>query len=194
MPVTQLKGVTELRYALRKFEPDLAKETQKEMAGFLKPITQKARGYIRAVSPLSGWALRSMSEARFPMYNGALAQKGISYRTTPTKPNYRGFSYAASIHNKTAIGAIYETAGRTNPYGQPWVGPKGPSGKRFSHSNNPNAGRQFIRSLDIMKGAGKMRGRAMFRAWDEDQGKANSAIIRALENAASKFKTRKGIQ
>ena len=190
---TELKGVTELRFALKNFEPDLAKETQKQMAGFLKPITIKARGYMKDNSPLSGWALRSMSEARFPMYNGVLADKGISYKTTPTKPNLRGFSYAASLHNKTAIGAIYETAGRTNPQGQPWVGRKGKAGHRYSHSNNPNAGRQFIAALDVMKGKGVLRGRALFRAWDEDQGRANAAIIKAMEAAAAKFKSKKGI-
>ena len=190
---TELKGVTELRFALKKFEPDLAKATQKEMAAFLKPITKKARGYMKDTSPLSGWAMRAMSEARFPMYNGALADKGISYKTTPTKPNRRGFSYAASLHNKTAIGAIYETAGRTNPQGQPWVGRTGKAGHRYSHSNNPNAGRQFIAALDVMKGKGVLRGRALFRAWDEDQGRANAAIIKALETAAAKFKARKGI-
>lgn len=190
---TQLKGVTKLRYALKKFEPDLAKETQKEMAGFLKPITKKARGYIRNASPLSGWAIRAMSEARFPMYNSAVAKRGITYQTTPTKPNYRGWIYAASLHNKTAIGAIYETAGRTNPNGQPWVGPKGKAGHKYSHSNNPKAGAQFIRALDAMKGTGKLRGRAMYKAWDEDQGKAQAAVIRALEAAAKKFKAKRGI-
>jgi len=40
---TELKGAIELRKALRAFAPDLAKETQKEIAGLLKPITAKAR-------------------------------------------------------------------------------------------------------------------------------------------------------
>ena len=51
---TALKGGVELRKALRKFEPDLAKETTKELGGLLKPITAKARGYMPSESPLSG--------------------------------------------------------------------------------------------------------------------------------------------
>ncbi len=49
---TQLKGVKQLRYALKNFEPDLAKETQKEMAAALKPIVQQARNLVPAVSQL----------------------------------------------------------------------------------------------------------------------------------------------
>ena len=40
---TEVKGAVELRKALRAFTPDLAKETQKEIAGVLKPIVSKAQ-------------------------------------------------------------------------------------------------------------------------------------------------------
>ena len=45
MPAS-VKGAIELRKALKEFTPDLAKETQKEIASILKPITNKARGFI----------------------------------------------------------------------------------------------------------------------------------------------------
>ena len=45
MPAS-VKGGVELRKALRKFAPDLGKETQKEIAGALKPITKTAKGYL----------------------------------------------------------------------------------------------------------------------------------------------------
>jgi hypothetical protein len=48
---TAVKGAVELRKALRKFEPDLSKELQKEMASALKPIVVKARGYIPNSKP-----------------------------------------------------------------------------------------------------------------------------------------------
>ena len=37
---TEIKGAINLRKALRKFTPDLAKETQKEIASFLKPVVK----------------------------------------------------------------------------------------------------------------------------------------------------------
>jgi hypothetical protein len=171
---TEVRGVKQLRYALRNFEPDLAKETQKEMAGVLKPLVQHARNLVPAVSPLSGWRPRAMSEARFPTWDSKIAKRGITFRTTPSKPNRRGFSYAASIHNKSAIGAIYETAGRR------------PSGT--SKRSRPN----FAQSLGRMEGSGRLQGRAMFAAWNRDQGKANAAVINALQKAAAIFKSRKG--
>jgi hypothetical protein len=171
---TEIKGVKQLRYALKNFEPDLAKETQKQMTGVLKPIVQKSRNIIPSVSPLSGWAPRSFSEAKFPAWDSRIAKRGVSFRTTPTKPNRRGFSYAASIHNKSAIGAIYETAGRR------------PAGT--SKRSRPN----FAKALGEMEGTGKLQGRSMFAIWNRDQGRANAAVIKALQNAALMFKNRKG--
>lgn len=172
---TELKGVEQLRKALRKFEPDLAKETQKEMAGALKPIVKKARNLVPAVSPLSGWKPRAFSEAKFPTWNGKIAKRGITYKTSTSQPNRRGWSYAASLHNKSAIGAIYETAGRKNAG----------TGKRA----RPN----FAQALGQMEGVGKLQGRGMFAAWNKDQGRANAAIMNALQTASRNFRSRRGV-
>ena len=202
---TQLKGASQLRTALRKFEPDLAKELQDEMAAFLKPIVKKARGYVPSDFTPSHWRGETKT-GRWPIYNATLMRRGIGYKTTPSKPNRRGFSYAASIANKTASGAIFETAGRKNPGGRQKA-PKGTprTNKNFSHSNNPLAGSQFISALDnasplkqgnTRTGSGRrgryMVGRLIYRAWAEDGGKTNAAIIKALEGAANKFRARVG--
>ena len=202
---TQLKGASQLRTALRKFEPDLAQELQDEMAAFLKPIVKKARGYVPSDFTPSHWRGETKT-GRWPIYNATLMRRGIGYKTTPSKPNRRGFSYAASIVNKTASGAIFETAGRKNPNGMQKA-PKGTprTNKNFSHSNNPQAGSQFIRALEnaspiaqgnTRTGSGRrgryMKGRLIFRAWAEDQGKANAAVMKALQNAADNFKKRRG--
>lgn len=163
---TELKGANNLRKALKKFAPDLAKETRDELVGFLKPIVKKARGFLPSNDEMpSGFVKHEVKTARFPMYDAAEARRGIGYKLTPTKPNRQGWSSSVSIHNKTAGGAIYETAGRKS----------GVSG-RFS-SKMPGT----------FAGSGKMAGRAMFKAYDEDQGKAKAAIIKALEAAAIKF-------
>jgi hypothetical protein len=110
---TKVQGVRALRKALRQFEPDLAKGLTKEIAGFLKPLVKNARGFMPDNSQVpSGFLQRPRKTAKFPMYDAAIAKRGITYRTTPSKPNRSGFSALASIFNKTAAGAIYETAGR----------------------------------------------------------------------------------
>ena len=124
MPV-ELKGADKLRKALRKFEPDLAKAQTKEMTAALKPITNKARGFMPASgSQLSGWTKASSSAEttnyrHFPKYDQTEAKRGVKYSTSPSKPNKRGFVSLARIINSSAGGAIYETAGRKNPQGQP---------------------------------------------------------------------------
>jgi hypothetical protein len=212
MPAS-VKGAIELRKALRKFSPDLAKETQKELAGILRVITVKARGFIPATPPLSGWG---SGGGYFPTYNASEARRGIGYKATPSKVNSRGFRSLARIFNKSAAGAIYETAGRKNPQGRsqaPLATVVLPGHKNFgkqirsgsknqSLSNNPNAGNQFIDAINSTgqivnayvrqegqagRASGKMRGRAIFRAWAEDQGKTQAAVLKAIETAAAKL-------
>jgi hypothetical protein len=211
MPVT-VKGGIDLRKALKKFTPDLAKETQKEMAGLLKPVVSKARGFIPSQAPLSGWG-KASSNGRFPIWDSRAARGGVGYKTTPSKVNRQGFRSLARIQNASASGAIYETAGRVSPNGRE----QGSSfivqrpgynqganivaaGKNQGRSRNPQAGSIFIQALNQYStivdannqtGAGrrsrKMKGRAIFRAWKEDGGKTNAAVIKAIESARDKF-------
>ena len=173
---TELKGASQLRYALRKFEPDLAKELQDQMAAALKPIVKRARGYIPSTFTPSHWRGETKT-GKWPIYNASLMRRGIGYKTTPSKPNRRGFSYAASIHNKTASGAIFETAGRKNPGGDP-----------NSRSNNPGAGAHFISRMGPLYGDKQAeRGRMIFRAWKEDRGKAQDAVVMAILKTIENF-------
>lgn len=52
----ELQGAVALRKALMQYSPELAKETQKEVAGHLRKVVNRARGFVPAESPLSGWA------------------------------------------------------------------------------------------------------------------------------------------
>ena len=167
----RLEGAIALRKALRKFEPDLSKEVQKEIAGFLKPVVKEARGFLPTTNQtLSNWSSSNKSDtAKFPYYDYALAKRGITYKTTPSKPNRSGFRALASIFNKSAAGAIWETAGRKNP-----------NSTFVKNLNNKYPSK--------MVGSGKMAGRGIFRAYDENEGKAQDGVIRAIEKAAAKFK------
>jgi len=175
MPVA-VKGAVALRKSLRSFTPDLAKQLPKEMAIALKPVVKAARGYMPSESnTLSNWKPRSFSEARFPTYNAKLVKAGIGYKTTPSKPNRRGFRSLARLFNKTAAGAIYETAGRKNP------------NSRFVTNMNNKYGSK-------MKGENKFEGRGLYRAYDEDQGKAQDAVLRAIEKAKNMLNKRASVR
>ena len=171
MPAS-VKGGVKLRKALRAFAPDLAKETQKEVAGALKPITKTAKGYLPDDGQvLSGWLAREGSQARFPTYNARIVKAGVGYKTSPSKPNRRGFRSLARVFNKSAAGAIYETMGRKTP------------SSRFVQNQNSKYG-------SSMKGDGKMEGRALFRAYEENNGKARDAVLNAIKSAADKLNAR----
>jgi hypothetical protein len=171
MPAS-VKGAVALRRSLRQFSPDLAKALPKEIGAALKPITRAARGYLPDEGQvLSGWIARENSKARFPAYNARLVKSGIGYKTTPSKPNRSGFRSLARVFNKTAAGAIYETMGRKTPQ------------SRFVQNQNAKYSSQ-------MKGDKKMEGRALFRAYDENNGKARDAVLKAIQGAANKLNAR----
>jgi hypothetical protein len=192
--------------------------TTKEMGAALKPITSKARGYLPSNSAmLSGWTSATSSENTvkyrvFPKYDQAEAKKGVKYSTTPSKPNRRGFISLARIMNTSAGGAIYDTAGRKNPSGQPTFTPTRftpasyrEDGRGYNKSLNPNAGKQFLDRANatgqlvnarprqqgqVGRLSRKMTGRVIFRAFAEDQGKVTAAVVKAIGNSAIEFKAK----
>jgi hypothetical protein len=171
MPAS-VKGAVALRKSLRQFSPDLAKALPKEVAAALKPITKAAKGYLPDDGQvLSGWLAREGSQARFPSYNARIVKQGIGYKTTPSKPNRRGFRSLARVFNKSAAGAIYETMGRKTPQ------------SRFVRNQQEKYASQ-------MKGDAKMEGRALFRAYEENNGKARDAVLKAIQGAANKLNAR----
>ena len=197
----EVKGVIALRKALNAYAPDLAKELTAEITKSLKIIQKDARGFVPISAPggLYNWnenasgrkitARSSMfrtfnTEGRvrmFPLYDAGTIKRGIVYRTGYGKPNSRGFRSLFRVRNTSAAGSIYETAGRIYPAGQ------------ASKSNNPNAGARFIQQGPLYgrkRDGQDMRGRVIFRAWDQDEGKQNIAIFKAIDVAIAKFKKR----
>ena len=214
---TEVENYVQVRLALKRFAPDLSKQTQKEMANALRPVVARARGFIPADAQLlSGWvkstaSIDTTNYRAFPTFSSPDAKRGLGYRLTPSRPNRSGFVSLARIQQSNAGGAIYETAGRLNKNGKK----QGPmvlrylngvydqtthTGKQYSKSLNPNAGQQFMESINStgelvnarpkgMKGrpTRKQTGRALYRAWAEDNGVANAAVIKAIENSIANF-------
>jgi len=179
----ELRGNADLRKALRRFAPDLEKSLKVEIKRGLAPVAKAARGFVPSESPLSGWAGRSFSEGKFPIFNASTIKSKIGYTTAVSKRNRQGFSTMARVFNDSRAGAIYESAGRNGPQGQPWVGPKGPAGNRYSHSRNPKAGEQFIGAFPPLSGSLKGRGRLIFKAWAQDKGRAEGIVNKAITTA-----------
>jgi hypothetical protein len=200
----EVKGLIEFKKALKDYAPELGVQLDDQMALALGGVVKKAQSYVPNDSPLSNWSYRKRSEKnaeglrKFPLFNSATIIRKIKYSSTPRKANKRGFKAVYFIINQSAQGAIYETAGRKSPSGQPWVGRQGdPRNHDISHSNNPQAGADFIQAMGELKQGNiesstkrgrYMKGRLIFRAWAEDGGKANAAALTAIYNANEQFK------
>ena len=212
---TEVSGASELRLSLTKYPRELDKETQKNLRKVLSHVVNKAKGYLPSdTQMLSGWTNDVSSEETikyraFPKYNQGQAIRGIQAITKPSEPNRNGWSSLVSIANKSAGGAIYETAGRKNPNGAPHQETtRGTfssyidTSNKVSKSLNKNAGKQFIDRMNqygklvsaretgkVGRATRKLTGRVIFRAWAEDQGRANAAVIKAVEAANKTLET-----
>lgn len=196
MPV-DIKGVKETIKALRKFDPELLKEMNAEVKAAMLPIRDKARGFAPSPQPdnLYGWnentvgkkitarnsAFRTFNTEGqlrlFPLYDYDTVRKGIYYAQAPSARNKNGWRALYYVANRSAAGAIYETAGRVNP-----------GGSSKSRSNNPGAGAHFVSRMGPLYGDTRAeRGRMIFRAWKEDEGKAQQAVVNAILKTIEAF-------
>ena len=171
MPAS-VKGGVELRKALRKFTPDLAKETQKEIKTAITPISKSAKGYVPDRGEvLSGWLPRQMSEGTFPTFNPSEVKSKIGFKTSPSKPNSRGFRSLAQVFNKSRAGSIYERMGKLS------------TDSRFVLNQDGK-----LRAP--LKGKDRMQGRLLYRAYDENNGKARQGVLKAIATAGAKLNQR----
>ena len=193
----EIKGVKSTIKAIRKVDPELLKNMNAEIKAVMIPIRDKAKGFAPSPQPdnLYGWnentvgqkitarnsAFRTFNtEGRvrlFPLYDYETVKKGIYYSPGFTDRNRNGWRASYFVANKSAAGQIYETAGRA-----------GTTSREGYRSNNPGAGAHFVSRMGPLYGASREeRGRMIFRAWYEDQGKAQAAVIKAVANTINAF-------
>lgn len=197
MPVA-VQGVIGLKKALARYEPDLKKAFDTEVRAAIKPIIADAKSRVpnQIFGGDDNWS--NYPRQTFPRYNPSLIRKGLTY-SLGNKRSKSGFVSLATLFNRNAAGAIVETAGRVHPSGRPthhYV----TINKRFkptqvkvqsskdSNSANPNAGAMMIERLNehvghlkAYKGNDpKTRGRLLYAAYANNQGKALDAIMKAV--------------
>jgi hypothetical protein len=199
-------GVTDLKKALRKYAPDLYKEMNAEIKVALKEVITDARAKVPGSAPgnLYNWndkgvepISRTSRDRAFPTYNSGLIRRGLTYSMGRQRRNRQGFSGLYSLFNKSAAGMIIETAGRVNPYGRKQLGNKrsGDTAK-FGSSNNPDAGRMFVGAMNDIGGLKQYdkfdrgRGRLLYAAYADNNGKALDATFKAIDKASRLFRQR----
>ncbi len=187
MPVV-VEGIVGFRKALNKLAPDIKKEMDKEVREALKPIIADARSKVPAMAPgglfnynYPGYERKSRTgrKSGFPDYDPKAVRKGLIYKVAPSSVRGTVLISLFTLLNRSATGAIIETAGRANPGGNP-----------RSQSNNRNAGRRFIGAMNGIGGlvdyAGRGKestGRLLYAAYARNQGRALDAALTAVEKA-----------
>jgi hypothetical protein len=172
MPVV-VNGVREFLKAIDQLDDDMFTNVKASLKTPMIKVANRSKAEFPSnQNVLSGWLKqaepREGQRRPFPAYDQSQARAGIKYKLGPNKKNRSGYSVYNYVSNESAAGAIYETAGRKT------------AGGRFSPKLNGE-----------LKGRDKYQGRLIFRAWEEDKGNANAAVLKAIFNAAEKFKARK---
>ena len=193
MPVV-VEGIVGLRKALKTYAPDLQKQMDTEIRTAMKDVIKDARRRVPESTRLYNWTdngqtrqSRTGRATAFPAYNQSLIRRGLTYSIGKQRRNRAGFVSLFTLFNKSAIGAIVETAGRANP-----------SGSSRSQSNNPQAGQMFNTTLSNQVGAlksykggdRKTTGRLLYAAYADNQGRALDAIMAAINKANDAFNKR----
>lgn len=192
MPVV-IEGVVGLRKALNKLAPDIKKQMDTEIREALKPVIKDAQSKVPGSAPGGlynwndpGYTRKSIigKKEGFPSYNQQIIRRGLTYSLGTKRFDNTGFVSLFTLLNKSRVGAIIETAGRT--------GAPNPR----SQSNNPNAGERFV---GAMNGIGALRdyagrgqkstGRLLYAAYARNQGRALNATLAAVEKAKQSLYT-----
>ena len=201
-----VEGFDRTLYLLDAFEIELSLEMNNNIERAMRPIQTKARGFMPSVVPpaIRNWereptgALPGHRGANvyraFPIFDAAAMKAGIQYRPGLQKQTRRGFIRGYAVTNESAAGAIYETAGRKHPAGIPNKSRSGVRGENGQFYPNPGAGERFINALPPISRSARpigskgrsnksANGRAIFKAWNEDQGNVVTAVAKAIEKA-----------
>lgn len=194
MPVV-VEGIIAFRKALGELAPDIKKQMDKEIRDAIKPILKDAKSKVPSQAPGGlynyndpGYERKSRTGRKraFPSYDATAIRKGLTYTLGARRFSGKGYVSVFTLLNRSASGAIIETAGRANPGGSP-----------RSESNNRDAGRRFIGAMNGVGGlvdyAGRGKnttGRLLYAAYARNQGKAIAATMKAIEKAKRDFASR----
>lgn len=198
----------------------LNEEIKPELASIANVAKSKLPFSISGLRNFKYYQTKGESNRSFPIYNPSDARKGITYSIGKQKVNRSGWVNRYTIWNLNPAGAIIETAGRRNPDGRApamstilkqYGGIQGISYKSRAgsqkggysadskgyRSDNPFAGYEFVHAMNSvgqLKNVGrgrKNKGRIIFAAVEENQGKAKMAIENAVNKAIERFNLRK---
>jgi hypothetical protein len=214
----EVVGIDDVLKGLSFIDEDMYKRIRDAVTPEMLQVESKAKSDVPGNNEvLSGWNKPISSKVNyrpFPKYDQSTIRNGIGYKDGKNRVFKNGFQVENYVYNVSAVGRIYETAGRKNPQGrapimsttlgelgsvQGFEGMK--SGKKRStrnyNSNNPFAGYQFVSALEpvtsqpkikgVRGGGTKTKGRLIYKAFANRSPKIYQAILNAINATAVDF-------
>lgn len=159
---------------VKQFAPDLNKKLNRELNTILGKVVDRARGFVPAESPMSGWTPATQGKGLWASkaFDQTNVQRGITKtRAGRTRHTREGWASSFAILDRTAAGVIYESAGTRT------------SGRSL-------AGRQFIQNIANRSGIGIGRHRMIVEAVIEMRPTIRREIDQTVDNAIKEFNAR----
>ena len=160
---------------VRQFAPDLNKAMNKDIDKLLGQVVERARGFVPAKSPMSGWTPATQGSGTWAAkaFDQATIQAGIG-KTRAARSRYIRGAYQSgfAITDATAAGVIYESAGTKTPGG------KSPQGA------------QFIRNIAERSGIPSNKHRMIVEAVIEMRPEIRRKIDNVIDDAVRQFNAR----
>lgn len=160
---------------VRNFAKDLNKDMNRDIDKLLGQVVNRARGFVPAKSPMSGWTPATQGSGTWAAkaFDQATIQRGIG-KTRAARSRYIRGAYQSgfAITDATAAGVIYESAGTKTPGG------KSPQGA------------QFIRNIAERSGIPSNKHRMIVEAVIEMRPEIRRKIDNVIDDAVRQFNAR----
>ena len=160
---------------VRNFAKDLNKDMNRDIDKLLGQVVNRARGFVPAKSPMSGWTPATQGSGLWAAkaFDQATIQAGIG-KTRAARSRYIRGAYQSgfAITDATAAGVIYESAGTKTPGG------KSPQGA------------QFIRNIAERSGIPSNKHRMIVEAVIEMRPEIRRKIDNVIDDAVRQFNAR----
>lgn len=167
--VIVLYGIKETLDALKEFDKDAVKRFNKVINTELAGAERDAKNIIQDRPPMSGWRRadatngRTRGGAGWPGWDAGEIKSKITKTKAQGRVRGNYTTSAGALLNKSAAGAIFETAG-----------------KKTKAGFGSGSGSQFLRTLGNRFGKAS---RVVWRVVDKDRARIEENVARALEEA-----------
>jgi len=162
-----VKNAKQTMDSLGKFQPDAAKEIRKSINKSINVVRDDARGMMPSGQAFSGWGAWSQGGRDLSYRNAA---KGIRVTKASARARGEAVSNYIGLVNSTPGGSIFELAGRRNSADASFMAAFASKGYGSSTKGNPSRG-------------------GVFKAFDQNRGKAVAEIEGALKDAERRLQT-----